>query len=263
MKQEVADLLDHLSTLSVELSPDAIRELSARLAATPGPNEGTGFAAAGQRQRLLVERLVELWRRAPEVPPYCLALALDAAGRTGSRLASAQTIELAWTGPHTGVVPVRRIDQALYEVVVAAERELIVVSYAVYNVPRLTEALNGALSRGVDVLLVLEFEGAEGEQTYDPLAALHGLSDGIRVYHWPYAKRPHRGPGEKRGFIHVKAAIADERMAMISSANLTMYGLDTNMELGLVVRGEAIPQRIARHFRQLIQDGVLAPWPEV
>lgn len=67
----------------------------------------------------------------------------------------------------------------------------------------------------------------------------------------------------KRGFIHVKAAIADERMAMISSANLTAYGLDANMELGLVVRGEAIPQRIASHFRHLIQAGVLEPWTSV
>jgi phosphatidylserine/phosphatidylglycerophosphate/cardiolipin synthase-like enzyme len=261
VKQEVTDLLDHLTTLAVELSPDAIRELSSKIGVAPGPDAGW-LAPAGQRQRLLVERLVELWGRAPEVSPYCLVLALDAAGRTANRVATAQTIELAWTGPHTGVVPVRRIDQALYEVVAAAERELIVVSYAVFNVPRLVEALNGAVARDVDVVLVLEFEGAEGEQTYDPLAALRGLAEDIRVYHWPYAKRPHLGSGDRRGFIHVKSAIADERIAMISSANLTVYGLDANMELGLVVRGEAIPQRIARHFRQLIHGGVLERWGE-
>lgn len=260
MKQEVTDLLDHLTTLAVELSPDAIRELSSMLRASPGPD--AELTAAGRRQRLLIEQLADLWRNAPEVPPHWLAFALDAAGRTASRVASAQTIELAWTGPHTGVVPVRRIDQALYEVVVAAEHELIVVTYAVFKVPRLVEALNGAVSRGVDVVLVLEFEGAEGEQTYDPLAALRGLAEGIRVYHWPYSARPIIGPGEKRGFIHVKTAIADERIAMISSANLTAYGLDANMELGLVVRGEPIPQRIASHFTQLIRDSVLEPWTE-
>lgn len=246
--------------MAVELSPDAIVDISARIAMSPGPDAGAGFTAASQRQRLLIERLVDLWRGAPEVPAYCLALALDAAGRAANRVGSAQTIELAWTGPHTGVVPVRRMDQALYEVVVAAERELIVVSYAVFNVPRLVAALNAAVSRRVDVILVLEFEGAEGEQTYDPLAALHGLAPSIRVYHWPFAKRARVGSGDKRGFIHVKAAIADERTAMISSANLTAYGLDANMELGLVVRGEVIPQRIARHFRRLILDGVLEPW---
>lgn len=262
MKEELADLLDHLTTLAQELSPDAIRELSARIAALPGPDGAGGLTAAGPRQRVLVERLAGLWRRVPEIPPYCLALALEAAGRTANQVANAQTIELAWTGPHTGVVPVRRIDQALYEVVAGAERDLIVVSYAVFNVPRLVEGLNRAVSRGVEVLLVLEFEGPEGEQTYDPLVALRGLSEDITVYHWPYAKRPQVGPGGKRGFIHVKAAIADEHVAIISSANLTAYGLDANMELGLVVRGDAIPERIARHFRQLMRDGVLEPWAD-
>jgi hypothetical protein len=49
---------------------------------------------------------------------------------------------------------------------------------------------------------------------------------------------------------------------MISSANLTAYGLDANMELGLIVRGDPIPQRIAGHFRQLIRDGTLEPWSD-
>jgi phosphatidylserine/phosphatidylglycerophosphate/cardiolipin synthase-like enzyme len=260
VKENLAALLDQVSRVGEELSPDAIRELAARLADSPSADAAAGLTTAGPRQRVLVERLAELWRGVPEVPPHCLALALEAAGRTASRMAGAQTVELAWTGPHTGVVPVRRIDQALYEVVAAAERDLIVVSYAVFNVPRLVDCLNAAVARRVDVLLVLEFEGPEGEQTYDPLVALRGLAEGISVYHWPYPKRPYVGPGGKRGFIHVKAAVADERVAMISSANLTAYALDANMELGLIVRGEAIPQRIARHFRQLIQDGVLERW---
>jgi cardiolipin synthase len=260
VKEDLAALLEHLSTLGEELSPDAIRELAAMLAASSGPQAAAALTAAGPRQRVLVERLAELWRGVPEVPAHCLALALETAGRTASRMAGAQTVELAWTGPHTGVVPVRRIDQALYEVVAGAERDLIVVSYAVFNVPRLVDGINAAVARGVDVLLVLEFEGPEGDQTYDPLVALRGLAEGISVYHWPYLKRPHLGPGGKRGFIHVKAAVADERVAMISSANLTAYALDANMELGLVVRGDAIPERIARHFRQLIRDGVLERW---
>jgi phosphatidylserine/phosphatidylglycerophosphate/cardiolipin synthase-like enzyme len=210
---------------------------------------------------MLVEGLADLWRRVPDVPSHCLALALEAAARTASRVAGSQTIDLAWTGPHTGVVPVRRIDQSLYEVVAQSDRDLLVVSYAVFNVPRLVDGLNAAVARGVDVVLVLEFEGPEGEQTYDPLVALRGLTEGIRVYHWPYSKRPYIGPEGKRGFIHVKAAIADNRVAIISSANLTAYALDANMELGLVVRGEPIPQRIAQHFRQLIQTQVLQPWP--
>jgi phosphatidylserine/phosphatidylglycerophosphate/cardiolipin synthase-like enzyme len=259
--EDLAALLDHLSAVARELSPDAIQDLSARLATSAGPDAASGLTAAGARQRLLVEQLVLLWQRVPDMPGHCLSVALEAAGRTASRMAAAQTIELAWTGPHTGVVPLRRIDQALYEVVAGAERELLVVSYAVFNVPRIVDGLNAAVARGVDVDLVLEFEGAEGDQTYDPLAALRGLDASVRVFHWPYAKRPYAaGAGGKRGFIHVKAAIADQRVAMISSANLTAYGLDANMELGLIVRGDPIPARIAGHFVELIRNGTLKPW---
>ena len=261
MTEGTDELLDHLTTLAQELSPDAIHELSTKLAASSGPEISGGLTAAGPRQRVMVERLVELWSRVPEVPADSLAFALEAVGRTASQIADLQSIELAWTGPHTGVVPVRRIDQALYEVVAGAEQELIIVSYAVFNVPRLVEELNGAVARGADVILVLEFEGPDGAQTYDPLIALRGISRSIRVYHWPYEKRPLLGVDGKRGFIHVKAAVADEKVALISSANLTTYGLDANMELGLVVRGHDIPGRIERHFRQLVQDGVLERWP--
>jgi len=260
VREQVGELLDQLTTLARELSPDGIREVSGRLMLSTGPDSVDLAAGSGPRKRLLVDRLVDVWRNAPEISPSCLAFALQAAGRTASRVADLQTIELAWTGPHTGVVPVRRIDQALYEVVAGAERELIVVSYAVFNVPRLVDAINGSVARGVDVLLILEFEGAQGEQTYNPLTALRGISANVHVYHWPYAKRPQAASDGKRGFIHVKAAVADEKVAIISSANITAYGLEANMELGLVVHGDEIPRRIARHFRQLVKDEVLVAW---
>jgi phosphatidylserine/phosphatidylglycerophosphate/cardiolipin synthase-like enzyme len=260
VKHGADDLLDHLSIVARELSPDAIRDVSSRIARSDSPESFGAVTAAGPRQRVLVERLVDLWRAAPDIEPRCLALAIESAARSTAQASARQTIELAWTGPGTGVVPVRRIDQALYELVAGASRELIIVSYAVFNVPRLVSGVNAAVARGAAVMLVLEFEGSENEQTWDPLTALHGLNDSVRVYHWPYAKRPQIGAGGKRGMIHVKAAVADEHAAMISSANLTSYGLDANMELGLVVRGDEIPGRIARHFRQLVQDGVLERW---
>jgi cardiolipin synthase len=252
-------LLDHLSAMGQALSPDTINDLSTRIQELPRPESATLISAPSPRERVLVERLIALWNKLPDLSAHCVAFALLAAGRTASQVADLQTIELAWTGPRTGVIPTRRIDQALYEVVASSERELVVVSYAVFNVPRVVEALNAAVDRGVDVILVLEFEGAEGEQTYDPLVALRGLRDSIAVYHWPFSKRPDIGHG-KRGFIHVKAAVADQTLALISSANMTSYGLEANMELGVLVRGAVVPERIGRHFRQLIQEGVLELW---
>lgn len=72
-----------------------------------------------------------------------------------------------------------------------------------------------------------------------------------RFYVWPAEQRP---PGGK---LHVKAAIADEYAALVTSANLTGAALNENMELGLLVRGGSVPRRLSRHFMGLIDDEVL------
>lgn len=50
--------------------------------------------------------------------------------------------------------------------------------------------------------------------------------------------------------MHAKGAIVDETAAFITSANVTGHGLDENMELGLLIRGGAVPRRLARHFKR-------------
>jgi phosphatidylserine/phosphatidylglycerophosphate/cardiolipin synthase-like enzyme len=49
----------------------------------------------------------------------------------------------------------------------------------------------------------------------------------------------------------VKCLIADRKEAFVSSANLTDYALEMNMELGLLVHG-VLTSRLAEHFNQLI-----------
>jgi len=39
------------------------------------------------------------------------------------------------------------------------------------------------------------------------------------------------------GSLHVKCAVADASVALISSANLTDYTMSLNMELGVLVKG--------------------------
>ncbi|MDA8379927.1 MAG: phospholipase D-like domain-containing protein [Actinomycetota bacterium] len=57
--------------------------------------------------------------------------------------------------------------------------------------------------------------------------------------------------------LHAKGAIADDRLAFVTSANLTEYALDRNIELGLLVRGGEVPRQLARHFDRLVATGVL------
>jgi phosphatidylserine/phosphatidylglycerophosphate/cardiolipin synthase-like enzyme len=208
------------------------------------------------RSRQLVERLVHAWREQPEVTGGGLALALRSAKVSCDVATAEQSVDFLWTGPTTPAVPVRRHDQALLGIIADAQESLTVVSYAVFGVAAIVDALTGAVERGVRVRVVLEFRGAEGGQTFDPLKALKGLDPRIDVFHWPFEKRPVRADG-KRGYIHVKCAVADARVAFISSANLTSYALEANMELGVLIEGGALPARIAEHFDRLILGKVL------
>jgi cardiolipin synthase A/B len=126
------------------------------------------------------------------------------------------------------------------------------VSYAAYKVSDLVSALHAARGRGVDIRFVLETaEASGGALSFDASAAFAALVGQARFYVWPAERRP---PGGK---LHVKAAIADEDCALVTSANLTGAALDQNMELGLLVRGGPVPRRLSRHFMSLMDDNVL------
>lgn len=251
MTPEREALLEHLSAMGRELAPETIAGLAADTAA------GRDITPPNARVRVLRDRLKNLWSQVEGVSAGELAWALLAAQRAAGDVAKSQTLSLVWTGPDTNV-PVRRNDEALYEVIASAERELLVVSFVVFNVPRVHEGLVAAANRGVEVRLVLEFHGAKEDEPPNPAKALGQLPDAVRVLHWPLDKRPQMS--NRRGYIHAKCAVADRSIAVVSSANLTLYALEANIELGVLIRGGSVPPRIAEQFAALEADRVLAPF---
>jgi len=59
--------------------------------------------------------------------------------------------------------------------------------------------------------------------------------------------------------MHAKITVADRSVLLVSSANLTQSGVDTNIEAGLLVHGGAAPLRAAEHLARLVADGRLVP----
>jgi phosphatidylserine/phosphatidylglycerophosphate/cardiolipin synthase-like enzyme len=57
--------------------------------------------------------------------------------------------------------------------------------------------------------------------------------------------------------MHVKAAVADSRVAFLTSANLTEAALERNMELGVLIRGGTLPASINRLIDALLESGEL------
>ncbi|MFZ4630002.1 MAG: phospholipase D-like domain-containing protein [Blastocatellia bacterium] len=55
--------------------------------------------------------------------------------------------------------------------------------------------------------------------------------------------------------------VVDDEVVCVTSANLTEAALDRNIELGLLVRDQALAASITRHFGLLIEPGRLVLLP--
>jgi phosphatidylserine/phosphatidylglycerophosphate/cardiolipin synthase-like enzyme len=120
----------------------------------------------------------------------------------------------------------------------------------------LTKALRSAVERGVRVDIVVETKsGATGLLNGPEPAAAFAAVPGVTLWHWPAEARIHRGSRQ-----HAKIAVADSRLLLLGSANLTASGATRNIEAGILVRGGTAPQRAAEHVRELQRTGVLRRW---
>lgn len=208
--------------------------------------------------RDLAAKLIDCWKStSPPMPPEALAMAISTAALAEKVRRESRSVELVWTGPESSEIPPRQTKQALLQVIDSAEKDLIVVSYAVYNIPEVRDALVKAAQRGVKAKVIVEgSEQTKGSEAYSTLKALgSAVAQACSVYVWPVEKREKDQNG-KTGSLHVKCAVADAKWAYLSSANLTEYAFSINMEMGVLFRGGRIPPQVQRHFEKLIQAGV-------
>jgi phosphatidylserine/phosphatidylglycerophosphate/cardiolipin synthase-like enzyme len=201
----------------------------------------------------------ENWERTKDAPsPREMALLVTSVAAALKYQQNKQSMELIWTGPKSRYIPLRRTDQALIELINSAKQRITIVSFAVYKAKNILSALEKAAKRGVEINIIVESpESSEGKIAFDSILAL-GLSlrSTARIFIWPYAKRM-TTPDGKYGSLHAKVAISDSEKLYISSANLTEYAMNLNMEMGILIEGGDLPATTQNHFNELISDGTL------
>lgn len=163
-----------------------------------------------------------------------------------------QRVEVVWTGPG-GVVPVRATAAVLIDVIAAAQRELVLMTYSATPHEAIRQGLAVAVTRGVSVDVVVETLAGAGSALSgaEPATAFRGVP-GVKLWHWPKRDRP-----KESSKMHAKVAIADGTTLLISSANLTQSGVADNLEAGLLVRGGTAPERALEYIRHLQGSGPL------
>ncbi|MDA0892345.1 MAG: DISARM system phospholipase D-like protein DrmC [Proteobacteria bacterium] len=166
---------------------------------------------------------------------------------------SLEQIELIWTGPSTRLVPTRRTEQALLELIKAAEESLFLTSFVAYKVDSLIDALWKATTRGVRVSILLEESQLEGGAlTFDSIALLRAELSTAHFYTWEPQEGEFLG-----GKVHAKVAVCDRSMCFISSANLTGHAMEKNMEAGVLIRGGGVAAQLQDHLEGLVDTGVI------
>jgi phosphatidylserine/phosphatidylglycerophosphate/cardiolipin synthase-like enzyme len=212
--------------------------------------------------RSQIAQFIDLWHtQSPALTSETIAAALLAASASASVHHQEQSVELLWTGPDAGVVPLRRTDQALLQLIEAARDSLLIVSFAVYKIPAIGDALIRATVRGVKLQICIESPETSGNRmANDTVKALKDVAQHASVYVWPKDKRA-LGTNGTAGLLHAKCAVADKRLLFISSANLTEHAMNANIELGVLIQGGPLPRDVTTQFDEMIAKAILVAIP--
>ncbi len=187
-----------------------------------------------------------------------LSWVLQTSSITHQRWQAKHRLELLWAGPSpANQIPARRIDQALYDLIAGAKREIMLVTFAAAKIGRLSDQLLNASRRGVRIRLILEFEEtSEGQLSFDALKAFPtALTSVVEVYQWPVEERERNQAG-RPGKLHAKVAIVDDT-ALLSSANLTDDAFNRNLEVGVMATNAEFLLSIKSYFGSLIAEHTL------
>ena len=97
---------------------------------------------------------------------------------------------------------------------------------------RVTDALAEALKRGVSVTVIINRFDAQEPAGRALLTGLQSrFPHSCRLYDFV--------SGSEMESLHAKVLVADRRVALIGSANLSFLGMIANHELGVLLRGPA------------------------
>lgn len=248
------ELLDAIAALVSLVSPEKVQAVAARVRRTEASKAAAALSSVVGTPvaSTVVEQLAAAWQNT-EVGSDELASMLLAASHVYTKAASEQSTELVWTGPTTPFVSARRTEQALLEVINSAEQSLFITSFVAYDVSSIVRAMNTAHARGVSISMLLESSQDHGGSiNIDVIGKMRSLVPGARLYAW----RDKTGEFAD-GRVHAKVAVADKASCFITSANLTGYAMEKNIEAGVLITGGNIPAVLNNHLRSLISARII------
>ncbi|RJP23262.1 MAG: hypothetical protein C4527_20630 [Candidatus Omnitrophota bacterium] len=256
-------LLQSIVAIARHIPPEMVFDICSRLEAIPNDStfEQRKNIVKSITQPDLRNRMLQLFHDWEDsyttLSPVGISLALKASTETNKNYKT-QNIDLVWTGPNPPGCMYRQTYQVLIDLIRSSKASILIVTFVAYKIQEITAALIDAAKRNVKINFVIESIGkSDGKVLFDAIKAIGPeLAKMSEVFVWPQEKRT-TNPDGKYGSLHAKCAVIDKERAIVSSANLTEFALDINMEMGLLITGGDIPRKISNHFLKLIEMGIL------
>jgi len=227
-------------------------------------SSSVGIAAVrGVSSHLATQAFRSFQGLAPSVDAQTAAMAIRTATsiRDVERLES-PSVEITWTGPDAEG-PLVTENAAAVERCLKECRdigEILLVGYSL-TVPkgsfmeRVIDLLTNASQRHARIQVVLHKDDEARNKT-ELMKHWDVFASKPEVYTWD---PPPEHPYTK---LHAKCLVVDRLQMLITSANFTFHGLESNIELGLLVRNQRLATAVHERFDHLINAGVLRRWED-
>lgn len=175
-------------------------------------------------------------------------------------------IELVWTGPDTTAPETRDTAVVLGELFRRAQRRVLLAGYLFYSQGgTILRPLHEALVRGVEARLFMHIKppAPDSQQSISDEYVAGRLREFIH-WNWPFGAPypaffydPRTIQSDPETLLHAKCAVADGRLALVTSANFTTHGQHRHIEVGALIDDEVFASRLERQFNGLVSEGLL------
>jgi phosphatidylserine/phosphatidylglycerophosphate/cardiolipin synthase-like enzyme len=208
---------------------------------------------ANPQNKTTVSVILDVWEKDyPDLSSSAISLMIEAVQESRNQ-SNNPILDLVWTGPESSIIPLRRTDQTLLDLISSARDSLLIVSFAIYKASAIIDAIEAAIKRDVCTTIILETDdGKDRKITHSGIVTFSkNIFRLANFYTWPIENRTKDIHGHY-GSLHAKIAVADENRLFVTSANLTDYAMEMNMEMGILVQGGQLPEQVKQHFEELI-----------
>lgn len=244
--------LDAALLLAWRLPPSRIEAIACSLVSEMPISKVSASVSSSEAKQMVHEYLEAM--QSDGISREVGAAILASSEHTYRSIAKEQIVELVITGPDTPFVATRRTEQVLLDVITQAKNELFLVSFVAGDWQRIIEKLKKAHQRGISIHVLLEASKADGGTLdHDQSRELLRAVPNAKIYRWLEKSAEHQG-----GKVHAKIALADDKMAFISSANFTGHAMEKNLEAGLLVSGGHVPLDLKMHLKGLVELDIIS-----